>query len=322
MQAKIYASISGTGSYLPAQILTNQDLEKRLDTSDAWITKRTGIKRRHIAAPDETCSSMAEMAARQALEKAGLTSQDLDLIIVATCTPDKLFPSTACLLQKRLGARFVPAFDIEAACSGFIYALDIARKYIETGAIKHALVVGAELMSRVIDWSDRRSCILFGDGSGAVVLSASEQPGILSIHLGANGSNPEWLHCPIPIHADAKDLPMTVTMSGNEVYKFAVSTLEQMVRQEMDFMAEQGIKLDWLVPHQANLRIIDAAAKRLGLPPEQVITTIADHANTSGASIPIALDTAISEGKIKRGQVLLFEAFGAGFTWGSAVVRY
>jgi len=317
------ARIAGTGSYLPEKAVTNEELEQQLDTSDEWISGRTGIKKRHIAASNETASSMAEIAARAAIEAAGLTSHDLDLILVATCTPDKIFPSVACLLQARLAARFIPAFDIQAACSGFVYGLDIARQYIKAGAAKHVLIVGVELMSRILDWSDRRTCILFGDGAGAVVVSASDEEGILSVHLGADGSNPELLNLPIALpHQAGVGVSMTVNMSGHDVFKFAVNTLGRMIKKEMDYMEEHGLKLDWLVPHQANLRIIDAAAKKLGLSMDQVIVTIGEHANTSSASIPLALDTAIRDGRIHRGQVLLLEAFGAGFTWGSALVRY
>lgn len=321
--SSIGVKIVGTGSYLPERVLTNVELEKELDTTDEWITGRTGIKRRHVAASNETASSMAEIAARSALQAAGLTSHDIDLIVVATCTPDNVFPSVACLLQKRLGARLIPAFDIQAACSGFIYGLDIATQFIKAGSAKHVLVVGVELMSRIVDWSDRRTCILFGDGCGAVVVSASDEQGILSIHTGADGSNPELLNLPIALpHQAGIGTPMTVNMSGHDVFKFAVNTLGRMIKKEMEYMAEHNLQLDWLVPHQANLRIIEAAAKKLGLSMDRVILTIEDHANTSGASIPLALDTAIRDGRISRGQIILLEAFGAGFTWGSALIRY
>lgn len=319
-----FARISGTGSYLPERIWTNKDLEDRLDTTDEWIVERTGIKQRHIAADHETASSMAEKAARNALEAAGLTSHDLDLIVVGTCTPDKVFPSTACLLQKRLEARAIPAFDIQAACSGFLYGLDIANQYIKAGTAKHVLVVGVELMSRVVDWSDRRSCILFGDGAGAAIISVTQdEPGLLSLHLGADGSNPEMLNLPFALpHQGEVGKPMTVNMQGNDVFKFAVNTLGKLIKHELEYLAKHKLKLDWLVPHQANLRIIDAVAKKVNMPREQVIITVAEQANTSSASIPLALDTAIRDGRIKRGHLVLLEAFGAGFTWGSALVRY
>lgn len=323
MSSPVYAKISGTGSYLPEKIVTNKELEESLQTTDEWISERTGIKQRHVAADHETASSMAEIAARRAMEVANISSQELDLIIVATCTPDMIFPSTACLLQARLGARHIPAFDIQAACSGFVYALDIANNYIRSGAAKHILIVGAELLTRVVDWKDRRTAVLFGDGAGAAVISSSDEPGIMSIKLGADGSKPELLCLPIALpNQGGVETPMTIQMSGHDVFKFAVNILDSMVREEIGYLSDHHLKLDWLVPHQANMRIILGAAKKIKISPEQVVKTVATHANTSGASIPLALDTAIKAGQIQRGQLLLLEAFGAGFTWGSAIIRY
>jgi 3-oxoacyl-[acyl-carrier-protein] synthase-3 len=320
-----YASIAGTGAYLPERIMTNKDIEKLVDTSDQWIRARSGIKRRHIAAPGETTSDMAVAAASQAIDRAGADSDDIDLIIVATTTPDKVFPSTACIVQRRLGMRNFPAFDVHAACAGFVYALDVANRFMQTGGARCALVIGAETYSRIIDWTDRSTCVLFGDGAGAVLLRASEQPGIMSTHCHADGSFEEFLHVPFGISSGYDTVlaqEAYIQMKGSEVFRKAVSTLGMMAS---DILATNKIdkrEIAWLIPHQANLRIIKAAAKKLGIPMERVVVTVDEHANTSSASIPLALDRAVSDGRVKRGELLLFEAFGAGFTWGSALVRY
>ncbi len=319
----VFTRIAGTGGYLPETILTNHQIAETIDTSDAWITERTGIRERRIAAPDETASSMAEKAARQALLAAGLEADALELIIVATCTPDRTFPSTACLLQQRLGAGNCPAFDVQAACSGFIYGLSIADQYIKSGMIKKALVVGAEVYSRIIDWSDRSTCILFGDGAGAVVLEASGQPGILSTHIHADGRYQDLLYLPNN-HVQPGDEPENryLKMEGNEVFKVAVNTLGGIVNEALEANNMPMSAIDWLVPHQANIRIIAATARKLGLPMERVIVTIDRQGNTSAASVPLALNEAVRDGRIQRGQTLLMEAFGGGFAWGSALVRY
>jgi len=319
----VFTRIAGTGGYLPETILTNHQIAETIDTSDAWITERTGIRERRIAAPDETASSMAEKAARQALLAAGLEADALELIIVATCTPDRTFPSTACLLQQRLGAGNCPAFDVQAACSGFIYGLSIADQYIKSGMIKKALVVGAEVYSRIIDWSDRSTCILFGDGAGAVVLEASGQPGILSTHIHADGRYQDLLYLPNN-HVQPGNEPENryLKMEGNEVFKVAVNTLGGIVNEALEANNMPMSAIDWLVPHQANIRIIAATARKLGLPMERVIVTIDRQGNTSAASVPLALNEAVRDGRIQRGQTLLMEAFGGGFAWGSALVRY
>ncbi len=322
-----FASIAGTGSYLPEQVWTNHDLAQKVDTSDEWIRTRTGILERHIAAANETTCDLAEQAARRALQAAGCPATGIDLILVATTTPDKIFPSTACLLQQRLGCYGCAAFDLQAACSGFIYALSVADKFIRSGSHQRVLVVGAETFSRVIDWQDRATCVLFGDGAGAVLLEVSSQPGVRGVHLHADGRYAELLQVPggisQGIHLPDYAGPVgTTQMKGNEVFKLAVNTLQAMVG---DILAANGLQqadIDWLVPHQANIRIIQAIAKRLQLPMEQVVTTIAQHGNTSAASIPLALDTAVRDGRIQRGQTLLLEAFGGGFTWGSALLTY
>ncbi len=319
----LYSRIAGTGGYLPETVLTNDQLAQTIDTSDSWILERTGIRERRIAAPDETSSSMAERAARQALDAANLAADSIELIIVATCTPDRTFPSTACLLQQRLGIRNGPAFDIQAACSGFIYALSIADQYIKSGMVKKALVVGSEVYSRIVDWNDRSTCILFGDGAGAVVLEASEQAGILSTHIHADGHYKDLLYLPNN-HVDTTETPETryIKMEGNEVFKIAVNTLGSIVSEALEANNLPMSAIDWLVPHQANIRIIAAIAKKLKLPLERVVVTIDRQGNTSAASIPLALNEAVRDGRIQRGQTLLMEAFGGGFTWGSALVRY
>jgi 3-oxoacyl-[acyl-carrier-protein] synthase-3 len=321
----IYSSIAGTGAYLPRRVMTNKDFEAIVDTSDEWIRERTGIKRRHIAADDETTSDMALQAALQALEMAKVNKADIDLIIIATTTPDKVFPSTACIVQRRLGISGFAAFDVHAACAGFIYALDVANRFIQTGGARCALVIGAEIYSRIINWKDRGTCVLFGDGAGAVVLRAAEQPGILSTHIHADGRHEELLHVPAGISSGYQDLQQEkafIQMKGNEVFRAAVGVLDAIARETLSVNGVQPGDIDWLIPHQANLRIISAAARKLDMPMDRVVVTVDEHANTSSASIPLALDVAVRDGRVKRGDLLLFEAFGAGFTWGSALVRF
>jgi 3-oxoacyl-[acyl-carrier-protein] synthase-3 len=317
----IYSRIAGTGGYLPAEIRTNSDISKLVDTSDEWIFERTGIRERRIASADETASSMAENAARRALEAANLQASNIDLIIVATSSPDTIFPSTACLLQSRLGAAQCAAFDIQAACSGFIYALSVADQFIKTGQARKALVVGSEINSRLVDWTDRRTCILFGDGAGAVLLTASETPGILSTHIHSDGNCSDLLFVPNPNGGICGGNPV-IHMSGNEVFKVAVNTLGRIVDETLAANHMQKADIDWLVPHQANIRIINATAKKLGMALDKVVLTIERQGNTSSASVPLALDEAVRDGRIKRGDTLLMEAFGGGFVWGSALVNY
>lgn len=319
----IYSRIVSTGSYLPRQLLTNADLEARLDTSDAWIRERTGIVERHISAPDETVSMMAEQAARQALAMAGLAPEDLDLIVMGTTTPDQIFPNSATMLQERLGIAGIGAFTLEAACSGFIYALNVADKFIRTGDARRVLVVGAEMMSKLVNWNDRGTCVLFGDGAGAVILEAAAEPGIIGSLIHADGRHRELLEFPGGVGRDFDKLDGTyLTMRGSEVFKVAVATLGQSVEECLHRFGHDKSELDWLIPHQANVRIIQATARRLGLPMDQVVVTVDRHGNTSSASIPLALDVAVRDGRIRRGQLLLLEAFGGGFTWGSALVRF
>ncbi len=322
--SEVFACIAGTGSYLPQKILTNADIAAFVDTSDEWIIERTGIKQRHVVAEHETAATMGLMAAEHALAAAQLSAQDIDLIIVATCTPDKFFPSTACLIQQRLNIqKSIPAFDLSAACAGFIYALTVAEQFIANNKIKNALVIGSEAMSRIIDWQDRSTCVLFGDGAGALILSASDTPGIISSHLHAQGKYQDLLFLPNNIAAPAlrNDSPY-LQMRGHEVFKLAVQALDDAVDEVLQHNNIKTQDIDWLVPHQANLRIIQAIAKRLQLPMEKVILTIAEHGNTSSASIPLALDVAIRDGRIKHGQTLLMEGFGGGMAWGSVFVRY
>ncbi|MEC9340747.1 MAG: beta-ketoacyl-ACP synthase III, partial [Pseudomonadota bacterium] len=307
------------------RVLTNRDLEQMVDTSDAWITERTGIRERRIAAPQETAGSMGEIAARRALESAALSVDDLDLIIVATCTPDQVFPSTACLLQERLGAAGGPAFDVSAACAGFLYALGTADRFIRSGGARNALVVGTEVMSRVIDWTDRSTCILFADGAGALVLEAADDPGIYSTHLHANGRHKDLLWVPGWVASDydaPPEHPPHMRMRGNEVFRVAVKELGNSVEEAVNANGLERGQVDWLVPHQANLRIIRAVAKRLQLPMEKVVVTIDRHGNTSSASVPLALDEAVRDGRVRAGDTLLLEAFGGGFAWGSALLRF
>lgn len=321
----MFARIAGTGSYLPEKVLTNADLEQMVDTSDAWITERTGIKKRYIAGPDETTCDLAEGAARRAMEAAGAGPDDIDLIIVATTTPDRVFPSTACLLQARLDMRGCAAFDVQAVCTGFVYALAVADKFIRTGAAQRALVVGAETLSRVVDWTDRSTCVLFGDGAGAVVLEASEAPGILSTHLHADGKYRDLLSVPAGISENPDRFrrgDAHIEMKGNEVFRMAVNTLGRIVNETLAANGLEKSDIDWLVPHQANIRIIQATARKLALPMENVVVTVDRHGNTSAASIPLALDEAVRDGRIQRGETLLLEAFGGGFTWGSSLLKY
>ena len=320
----IYAKIKGTGSYLPSQVLTNVDLEKMVDTNDAWIVDRTGIKQRHVIGEEETTSSMAHMAANRAIAAAGIHPNDIDLIVVGTATPDRFFPSTAAILQHRLGiTNHCPAFDIAGACSGFIYALSVADQFIRTGAIKTALVLGAECLTRLVDWTDRTTCILFGDGAAGVILQADHEPGILSTHLHTDGQYEPLLYAPNQLRQQMTTAePPFIKMKGREVFKIAVNTLNQIVDETLAANNLSKSDIDWLIPHQANLRIIQASAKKLALPMERVVLTVQDHGNTSAASIPLALDIAVRDGRIQSGQLLLIEAFGAGFTWGSALVRY
>jgi len=321
----IYSKITGTGSYLPEQILTNADLEEMVDTSDDWIRSRTGIEKRHVARNDETTCDLAEKASRAAMEVAEKNKDDVDLIIVATTTPDLIFPSTACLLQQRLGIRGCPAFDIQAVCTGFVYALHVADLFIKTGNSKCALIVGSETMTRIVDWKDRNTCVLFGDGAGAVILEESKRPGILSTHIHADGAYQELLSVPAGISSDynlVKSDKAFIKMQGNEVFKVAVNTLGSIVDETLRSNSMSSNEIDWLVPHQANTRIISAMAKKLDMPMDRVVVTVDKHGNTSAASIPLALDVAIQDGRIKENDTLLLPAFGGGFTWGSVLLKY
>ena len=307
----MYSKITGTGGYLPNKILTNKDLESLVDTTDKWIVERTGIKQRHISENNETTSSMATKASLDAIKSASIKNNQIDLIIVATTTPDQIFPSTACIVQNNLDI-IAPAFDVQAACTGFIYALSIADNYIKTGMCKNVLVIGAEKYSNLLDWSDRSTCVLFGDGAGAVILSANSNKGIISSHIHADGQYNDLL--------SVED--KNIKMKGNEVFKVAVNTLSKLVDETLSKNNLDKSHIDWLVPHQANLRIIKAAAKKLSMSLDQVVVTVDKHANTSAASIPLALNEAVKDGRIKDDQVILLEAFGSGFTWGSVLLRY
>lgn len=316
-----YSRIIGTGSYLPEKILTNFDLEKMVETTHEWIVERTGILQRHIASPHETAVTLAEAASREALAAADLAPEDIEMIIVSSTTPHMIFPSTACLLQDKLGIGGCPAFDLNAsACAGFMYGISIADQYIRTGSIKNALVIGSEVMSRVIDWEDRTTCVLFGDGAGAVVLGAGDKPGILSTHLHADGAYKDVLY--LPLGGGKAPNFESVKMMGNQLFKLAVKKLGDLFDETLTANNMTKSDIDWLIPHQANMRIIDSMAKKLDLSLDHVTITLDKHGNTSSASIPIALDLAIREGKIKRGQILLMESFGGGLAWGSAMVQY
>lgn len=320
-----YSRVTGTGGYLPEKVLTNADLEKMIDTSDEWIFSRTGVRERRIAADGEHTVDLAEHATRRAIESAGIEKEAIDLIVVATTTPDQVFPSTACLLQKRLDIHGCPAFDVQAVCTGFIYALDVADKFIRTESAKCALVVGSETFSRIIDWTDRSTCVLFGDGAGAVVLEASDSPGIISSHLHADGQYTELLEVPAGVSRSYDKVingEAYVTMGGSEVFKVAVNRLGAIVDETLAANDMQKADVDWLVPHQANIRIIAATARKLGMSMDNVVVTVDRHGNTSAASIPLAFDEAVRDGRIKRGETILMEGFGGGFTWGSVLLKY
>ena len=320
----MYSRIAGTGKYLPERVLTNFDLEEMVETSDEWIRTRTGIERRHIASDDQATSDLAIEAARMAIDDAGTTAEEIDLIVVGTTTPDLIFPNVACLVQQQLGIPAVPAFSLEAACSGFVYALGVADQFVRGGQVKRPLVIGAETMSRIIDWSDRETCVLFGDGAGAVVLEATEEPGIIYSKLRADGRYRDLLYASRGVSARPKDSSddRVLRMKGNEVFRVAVKTLESIVDEVVEANGLSKGEIDWLIPHQANIRIIEATARRLQLPMDRVILTVQEHGNTSAASVPMALDTAVRDGRIQRGDLLLLEAFGGGFTWGACLVRY
>ena len=321
----IYPRIVGTGSSLPEQVVTNSDLAEMVNTSDTWIRERTGIRQRHVISDEESTCDLAERAARCALDAAGFDPSTLDLVVVGTTTPDRIYPSTACRLQARLGAGECPAFDVQAVCTGFIYALGVAEKFFRAGGVGRALVVGADTHSRLLDWADRGTCVLFGDGAGAVVLEASETPGVISTHLHADGRYEPLLYVDggTPMGAGRiSDGGAYTKMQGSEVFKVAVRTLHGIVDETLRANHMERSDIDWLVPHQANIRIIEATARKLGISMERVIVTVGEHGNTSAASVPLALDTGIRDGRVRRGQVLLLEAFGGGFTWGSALVRY
>ncbi len=316
------AKITGTGSYLPEKIVTNKDFESTLDTSDEWIYARTGIRQRHVIAEHETTSSMAEIAAKNALDAAGVDASEIDLIIIGTSSPDRVFPSTACILQNRLGVGDCAAFDVQAACSGFIYALGIAHQFIKSGGAKKALVIGAEANSRILDYSDRSTCVIFGDGAGAVVLEASEEVGILSTHMHSDGQYQDLLYVNNPIKDQQQEGEKAhMKMLGNDVYKVAVKTLSRIVDETLEANNMTKSDVDWLVPHQANIRIISSVAKKLKMPMERVVLTIEEQGNTSAASVPLALDLAVRDGRIKKGETVLMEAFGGGFVWGTALVK-
>ena len=323
----MYSRIVGTGSYLPEKVLTNADLERLVDTTDEWIRSRTGIERRHIAAERETTVDLSEHAARRALEAAGTDPKEVDLIVFSTSTPDYLFPNCGALLQGRLGCTGGPAFSLETACSGFIYALAVADKFVRLGEARCALVVGSETLSRVTDWSDRSTAVLFADGAGAVLLRPAAEPGILSTHLHADGTQKDMLYCPGGVSRNTPAFPDSqvrhaIKMAGSEVFKIAVTHLGKVVEEALAANALPRSAIDWLVPHQANIRIIQATARKLDLPLERVIITVQEHGNTSAASVPLALDAGVRDGRVRRGQLLLLEAIGGGITWGAALLRY
>jgi len=320
-----FSRITGTGGYLPERILTNHDLEEMVDTTDEWIQERTGIKQRHIAAEGETTADLGAKAARLAMQMAGKNAEDIDLIIVATTTPAKIFPSTACLVQQQLGIHGCPAFDVQAVCTGFVYALATANSFIRSGMAKTALVIGAETLSRIVDWTDRTTCVLFADGAGAVILEESDEPGILSTHLHADGRYEELLHVPNARPSDTSDaqkIEAHICMKGNEVFKMAVNTLGRIADETLAANNFAKEDIDWLVPHQANTRIITATARKLKLPMDKVVVTVDTHGNTSAASVPLALDTAVRDGRIKKDDSVILEAFGGGFTWGSVLLKF
>ena len=323
---RIYSRIAGTGSYLPEKVLTNDDLSKIVDTNDEWIAARTGIRQRHIAAEGQTTSDLVFHAADRAMEAAGVVASEIDLIIVGTTTPDIIFPSTACLLQARLGANGCGAFDVNAACSGFLFALSVADKFIRSGDARTVLVVGAETLTRMVDWTERTTCVLFGDGAGAVVLKADTETGILSTHLHADGAKKELLWNPVGVSVGFKEgeknAGVRINMAGSDVFKYAVKALDSVVEETLTANGLDRHDIDWLIPHQANLRIIEATAKRLEMPMDRVVVTVDKHGNTSSGSVPLALDEAVRSGRVQRGQLVLLEAFGGGFTWGSALLRY
>jgi 3-oxoacyl-[acyl-carrier-protein] synthase-3 len=320
-----YARIAGIGRFLPEKVVTHHELEKTMDTSDAWIRERTGIKRRHLAADSETTSSMGLVAAKRAMEMAGVGPDEIDLIIVGTATPDKVFPATACIIQRQLGVSGSPAFDVHAACSGFLFGLDLANRHMLTGGARTAIVIGSETLSRITDWEDRGTAVLFGDGAGAVVLQVADEPGILSTHIHADGQYEELLHVEQGVSV-GYDITRAggafIKMEGNAVFRRAVASFDNIARETVADLEGHLDDIDWFVPHQANMRIIKAAAKKLDMPMDRVIATVDEHANTSAASIPLAMDLAIRDGRIQRGQTLLLAAFGAGFTWGSAMLRF
>ena len=318
----MHSRIVGTGSYLPAQVLSNEELATRVDTSDEWIRTRTGIRQRHIAAAGENTSDLALAAAREALASAGLAPAAVDLIVLATTTPDMVFPSTACILQDKLGTHNGPAFDVQAVCSGFVYALGLADLMVRSGQVRNALVVGAEIYSRILDWSDRGTCVLFGDGAGAVVLTPAAEPGILSAHLHADGHYRNILAVPGTVaHGAVSGTPLLV-MEGNTVFRFAVKVLAEVAHEALDANGLPASAIDWLIPHQANIRIMEATAKKLHVPLERMVTTVDRHANTSAASIPLALDIAVRDGRIRHGQHVMLLGVGGGFTWGSVLLRW
>lgn len=317
-----YVKILGTGSYLPAKRVSNDELAQTVDTSDEWITTRTGIKFRHLAAENEKTSDLAVAASLSALEDAGVGADEIDLIIVATATPDMQFPSTATIVQNKLGIVGCPAFDVAAVCAGFMYALNTAHAYIKSGMANKALVIGAEVFSRIVDWNDRSTCVLFGDGAGAVVLGASDEPGIIASKLHADGNYLSLLNVPAQMAVGEVQGTPFVQMDGPGVFKFAVKSLAKVAEEVMEEAGVGAEAIDWLVPHQANKRIIESTAKHLGLGMDKVILTVAEHANTSAASIPLALDEGIRSGKIKRGQNLLLEGIGGGFAWGAVLLKY
>ena len=318
----MHSSIVGTGAYLPAQLVTNAELARRIDTSDEWVRSRTGIRQRYIAAPDEQTSDLALAASREALTIAGIAPADLDLIVVATTTPDMIFPSTACILQAKLGASGGPAFDVQAVCSGFVYALAMADLMIKSGAVRNALVVGAEIYSRILDWNDRGTCVLFGDGAGAVVLAPSDTPGILSSHLHADGRYRDILAVPGTVANGKIQGTPFLHMDGGAVFKFAVKVLAEVAQEALSANDLPSSAIDWLIPHQANIRIMEATMKKLALPIERMVSTVAEHANTSAASIPLALDIAVRDGRIRAGHYVLLAGVGGGFTWGSVLLRW